>query len=113
MCSVSFVPHSRGFYIGMNRDESLRRPTAHPPQVLIRGSRVALYPTEPAGGSWVGINDTGLAVTLINWYAVACIPGSGRVSRGIIVPSMLKAATFAGLGILLFRCHSMMSRRFG
>jgi hypothetical protein len=110
MCSVSFLPHSRGFYLGMNRDESLQRPTANPPEVYLRGKHQALYPTEPAGGSWIGVNDAGLTLALINWYEpprsgvrLAADPSmrlrrhlSGRrpdarpsSSRGILVPSLL------------------------
>jgi len=91
MCSVSFLPHSPGFYVGMNRDESLVRPVAHPPKPRRKGGRATLYPTEPAGGSWVGVNDAGLALALINWYAVARVPGGGCVSRGMVVPSLLGA----------------------
>ena len=91
MCSVSFLPHARGFYLGMNRDESLPRPAANPPEIFIRSTRAALYPTEPSGGSWVGVNDTGLTLALINWYAIPREPGIGRVSRGIVVPSLLAA----------------------
>lgn len=91
MCSVSFLPHSRGFYLGMNRDESLQRAAANPPALFTRDC-LALYPTEPAGGSWVGVNEAGLTAALINWYAVMRRPGSGRVSRGIIVPTVLRAA---------------------
>ena len=93
MCSVSFLPHSRGFYVGMNRDESLQRPAAHPPERFTRGERRALYPTEPTGGSWVGVNDAGLTLALINWYAIPREPGIGRVSRGIVVPSLLAATS--------------------
>lgn len=75
----------------MNRDESLLRPVAMPPRVVRRGDRVAVVPQEPEGGSWIGVNDAGLCVALINWYAIAKLPGSGRVSRGIVVPALLKA----------------------
>jgi hypothetical protein len=76
----------------MNRDESLQRPVAIPPQIAIRGDRVAVFPSESEGGSWLGVNDAGICVALINWYAVARSPCSGRVSRGIVVPALLKAA---------------------
>ena len=69
----------------MNRDESLLRPVAMPPRVVRRGDRVAVFPQEPEGGSWIGVNDTGLCVALINWYAAEKTPGSGRISRGIVV----------------------------
>jgi hypothetical protein len=92
MCSVSFIPNSLGILLGMNRDESLLRPRARPPEVFTCDGRTALYPTERTGGSWVGVNDAGLAVALINWYAVARVPGSGGVSRGIVVPLLLAAS---------------------
>jgi hypothetical protein len=115
MCSVSFLPNSRGFYLGMNRDESLQRPAANPPERFTRVGRVALYPTEPTGGSWVGVNDAGLTLALINWYAAprsgvrpAADPKNGggaarlfggrrdarpALSRGIVVPSLLAATS--------------------
>lgn len=89
MCSVSFLPNSRGFYLGMNRDESLQRPLAQSPQTVLRCNRVTLYPSEAAGGSWVGVNDSGLCLALINWYAIPRLLEAGRVSRGIVVPSAL------------------------
>jgi hypothetical protein len=89
MCSVSFLPHSRGFYVGMNRDESLQRPAAHPPERFTRAGSLALYPAEPAGGTWVGVNEAGLTLALLNWYSVKREAGMGRVSRGIVVPSLL------------------------
>ena len=96
MCSVSFLPHSRGFCVGMNRDESLRRATANPPQIFIRAGRAALYPTEPEGGTWIAVNDAGLGFALLNWNR----PGSGAspaptVSRGAVIPALLIAQTFA------------------
>ncbi len=93
MCSVSFLPHARGFYVAMNRDESLQRPAANPPARFTRVGRVALYPTEPTGGSWVGVNDAGLTLALINWYAIPRESGIGRVSRGVVVPSLLAATS--------------------
>ena len=94
MCSVSFLPNSRGFYVGMNRDESLQRPVAQPPELFLRAGRSALYPTEPGGGTWIGVNASGLCVALINWYAIPRRPGIGLVRRGIIVPALLTAQTF-------------------
>jgi hypothetical protein len=91
MCSVSFLPHSRGFYLGMNRDESLQRLAAHPPAMSSRDGRVMLCPTEPGGGTWIGVNDAGLCLALINWNE----PGRDArpsLSRGIVVPTLLAAA---------------------
>src|SRR6266496_5349747 len=34
MCTISFVPKPRGFYLVMNRDEKLTRSTALPPAIV-------------------------------------------------------------------------------
>jgi len=49
-----------------------------------------MYPSEVSGGSWVGVNERGFCLALINWYAITPAVGSGRVSRGIIIPQLLK-----------------------
>jgi hypothetical protein len=87
----------------MNRDESLQRAAAHPPKFFTRAGRAAIYPTETAGGSWLGVNDAGLCLCLLNWYAVARSPGSGRVSRGIIIPALLAADSLEKARTILAR----------
>ena len=50
-----------------NRDERRSRPAALPPQVHDLGGRLAAFPVDPrGGGSWVGVNDVGIVVTLLN-----------------------------------------------
>ena len=93
MCTVSFVPNSRGFCVGMNRDESVSRPVALVPEVHFNDGRPCVYPSEPAGGTWIGLNDAGLCLALINWYAVPVRPVNGTISRGTIVKALLKART--------------------
>jgi hypothetical protein len=34
MCTISFVPKLRGFYLAMNRDEEFTRSTALPPAIV-------------------------------------------------------------------------------
>jgi len=75
----------------MNRDEKLTRVAAQPPARHRLGSRDALFPSEPNGGAWIGVNDSGATLALINWYAVpACVAGQ-PVSRGEVVKSSLVA----------------------
>jgi Transport and Golgi organisation 2 len=93
MCTVSFIPNPRGFFVGMNRDESVRRPVALLPQVHFCDGRLSVYPSEPAGGTWIGLNDAGLCFALINWYAVRVRPVNGTISRGTVVKALLPART--------------------
>ncbi len=90
MCTVSFLPHSDGFYLGMNRDELLTRPEAFPPRIRSDGGVAALYPSEPEGGTWVGINEHGLCLTLINWHAVRQQAIEEPITRGIVIPRLLR-----------------------
>ena len=89
MCTVSFIPKSQGFYIGMNRDESIRRVTANSPEISYRDGHALLYPTEPSGGTWIGVNDTGICLALINWHAVSSHPERPIVSRGTVVKTLI------------------------
>ena len=89
MCTVSFLPTRRGFLLAMNRDELKSRPQGLAPRRHKAGSRLCLYPSEPGGGSWTGVNEAGLALTLINWYEKPQRDRSLCVSRGIVVPHLL------------------------
>jgi len=85
MCTVSFLPHARGFYVAMNRDEKLDCFTALPPKIVDPVGRRTLFPREPTGGTWVSTNDAGVCLALINWHRVAREPRHDPVSRGQIV----------------------------
>jgi hypothetical protein len=91
MCTVSFIPNSQGFYIGMNRDESVHRVTANSPEVNHRAGHGLLYPAEPSGGTWIGVNDTGVCLALINWQAVPSQREKPLVSRGTVVKTLISS----------------------
>ena len=106
MCTVSIVPEADGFRLLCNRDERRSRATALPPQRHQLATGVALYPVDPVGGgTWVGVNDAGLAVTLLNRTLPGGAPPSARLlSRGRTVTRLLacrttEAAIDAGLEI--------------
>lgn len=87
MCTVTFAARRTGYVLGMNRDEKLTRVEALPPKPrFIAGHRV-LFPSEPDGGTWIGLNDAGVCLALINWYSVAARVPHHAISRGCIVTS--------------------------
>ena len=91
MCSLSFQPTSGGFLLAMNRDEQRDRPLARPPsEHLVAGWR-ALYPSEPDGGTWIGGNERGIVLALLNWYARPARPESGTPGRGTLIPALLES----------------------
>ena len=93
MCTLSLVPKAGRFLLGMNRDEQRTRTTALPPAVHRCGDLSALYPYEPGGGTWIGINEAGLCVALINWYSRPRYRGTPAFSRGAIIPRLLACSS--------------------
>ena len=89
MCTLSFVPKADGFLLGMNRDEQRSRAIASPPAAQRCGDLDALYPSEPSGGTWIGVNEAGLCAALINWYSRPQYGDTPAFSRGSIIPRLL------------------------
>lgn len=94
MCTVSFLPMEQGFALAMNRDEKKSRVAGEKPRKQRTGRYLALHPSEPGGGSWIGVNQGGLALALINWHAQP-LNQHAQFSRGIVVPHLLAAETLA------------------
>ena len=88
MCTVSFFPGAHGFYLAMNRDEKLDRSTALAPRIINIGSRRAVFPSEPTGGTWISANDAGVCLALINWHRVGRQLKNDGVSRGDVVRAL-------------------------
>jgi hypothetical protein len=92
MCTVTIVPYSDGFRLVSNRDERLDRPAAAAPTVHQLPCTTAIYPVDPVGGgTWIGVNEAGLAAALLNRTidsaaARDCMPPR---SRGLIIPHLL------------------------
>jgi hypothetical protein len=97
MCTVSFLPQTRGFFLAMNRDEQKSRARAMPPRRRQTGAHASLYPSEKSGGTWIGVNDAGMALALINWYAKPQRDRSLCLSRGIVIPELLAAGDLKDL----------------
>jgi hypothetical protein len=97
MCTVSFIARKRGYVLAMNRDEKFTRPKGLPPKVVRVDGHKVIYPSEPSGGTWISLNDTGVTYALINWYSVRAEAGQNSVSRGIIVKSVCPQTSPSGV----------------
>jgi hypothetical protein len=93
MCTLSFVPNQRGFYLAMNRDEKRTRVKALRPAIVDLGERRAILPREPNGGTWVAANDSGICVALINWHRIERDPPGSTISRGEVVMALAGCAS--------------------
>lgn len=94
MCTVSVVPTSGGFRLACNRDERRSRPAAHGPRPHRAGARRALWPVDPlSGGTWIGVNDAGLVMVLLNRHSRHSPAWTPTHSRGVLIPRLLGAGS--------------------
>jgi len=93
MCSLTLVIREHGYLLGMNRDEQVARGVGLPPTMRDIDRTQGMYPTDGADGTWIGANDRGVTLALLNWHDVAFHTAKGR-SRGLVIPAVLGAATF-------------------
>jgi len=101
MCTVTFIARRNGYALGMNRDEKLTRAAGLPPRLTHLNGRTILAPSDPSGGSWIGVNDTGATLALINWYSITSHVGGQPVSRGEVVRLALPSDSSAGVDAAL------------
>src|SRR4051812_36065950 len=90
MCTLSFIPNSRGYIVAMNRDEQFSRAPGLAPQVF----KKAIYPHEPKGGTWMAVNNDGLTLSVLNRNESGPLPVSLR-SRGELIPALISAGSLA------------------
>jgi hypothetical protein len=95
MCTLSFLAGTDGFSLAMNRDEQRTRPDALPPTARPCGTLSAWYPSEPGGGTWIGINSRGFALALVNSYAHP--HRLDARSRGHLIPKLLATDSLVSL----------------
>lgn len=93
MCTVTFSSRKRGYALAMNRDEKLTRAVGLPPAEIVGNGRHVLAPSEPSGGTWIAVNDSGITFTLINWYAISSKVKAKSISRGEVVKAVSSSTT--------------------
>lgn len=109
MCTVTFIARERGYLLGMNRDEKLSRIEGLAPvRMTIEGHEV-LRPSEPGGGTWIALNDSGACLALINWYSISRAVHANPISRGEVVRIL---ATAGSPDVASARLHQMPLSRF-
>jgi hypothetical protein len=75
----------------MNRDERITRGAGEPPELHeFRGTQ-AIYPSDGEGGTWLGVNEYGIVLALLNWNNVISTSKTDRKtrSRGKVIPALI------------------------
>lgn len=95
MCTVTWLLRPAGYDVFFNRDELKTRPPALPPTRVNRAGVATLAPKDGgAGGAWIGANEYGVSLCLLNHYdSAAGAPPARPISRGLLLVSLLPAAT--------------------
>jgi hypothetical protein len=95
MCTASWRFDADGYELFFNRDESVRRGRARAPEHETFGALRGLAPRDAdAGGTWLGVNERGLALALLNAWDLRSDPREPR-SRGSLVRDLLASTSVA------------------
>lgn len=91
MCTVLFIPDKQTSILVSLRDEHTARPAASFPEFRKQGDTISLFPKDSSGGgTWVGANDNGNIIILLNGGFVRHERRESYArSRGLIVTELL------------------------
>lgn len=112
MCTVTVVPIGGAvragwgaFRLACNRDEQRTRPPAAAPRPQQAGTLRAIWPIDPVGGgTWVGANECGVVLSLLNRNIEPAGPrphDDPRASRGAIISAALEHQSLAAVARFL------------
>ncbi|WP_183037595.1 NRDE family protein [Alteromonas sp. BL110] len=101
MCTLSWQKTEDGTTrIYFNRDEQRTRKSALKPQTFLLDGVYCTMPIDPEGqGTWISVNEHGLAVCLLNYYQGE-VPQGPLISRGLLVKHLASANSYSDV---LFR----------
>ena len=96
MCTISWKknassqPDQPQLSVYFNRDEQRTRPSAQAPTIHLEKGISFLAPIDPLrGGTWIGANQCGHIIALLNNYSVPASKEKSYQSRGQLVASLL------------------------
>lgn len=99
MCTVTWSHDHAGYTVWFNRDEQRTRPPAQPPHEHHVNGVAFLSPLDPqGGGTWLAVNEFGLTVGVLNYYAAGLRARSATPrSRGLLVRDLAQASSLPDL----------------
>src|SRR5207248_2606717 len=114
MCTLVILRrpnHDWPVIIGANRDEMIDRPAKPPGRHWADRAEVVAGLDLLAGGSWLGINDWGVAAAILNRHG-SLGPADGLRSRGELVLEALDHADAAAAAAALSQLNTAAYRSF-
>ena len=91
MCTISWLRHNDGYLLLCNRDERLTRKPGLGPRPGERKGILWIAPVDgDHGGSWIGVNQFGLTLCLLNRYGDDTVEQDRHfTSRGLLLMDLL------------------------
>ncbi len=102
MCTATWLTYTDGYELFFNRDEANSRLPGRPPSMESAHSISYIAPSDRnAGGTWIGVNEYGLTLSLLNRYPLTdentvselIGPAPDKTSRGHIVRMIIHSTT--------------------
>lgn len=98
MCTLTWWRENDRYGVLFNRDESVKRGYAIPPEISHDGSYRFIRPIDPdGGGTWIWVNETGMIACVLNNYTGAGRMPSSPVSRGKLCALLTSTPSSAAL----------------
>ena len=98
MCTLSVITGANSYLLAMNRDEKIARGAGKQAEIHELNGIKAIYPSEGAGGTWIAVNEYGVALGLLNWNDVVRAQPRGKTrSRGQVIRALSGASGMAEL----------------
>jgi transport and Golgi organization protein 2 len=92
LCTVTWLRTAGGFELFMNRDEMKARGDERGPALVERSGRRFIAPADgDFGGSWIALNEYGVAIAILNGYLAADRNAGDYRSRGLLVTDLADA----------------------
>jgi hypothetical protein len=116
MCTLSWIHDRQGCRIYFNRDEKRTRSPARPPKREMVDDVNVLTPADGNyGGSWLTVNEYGVAVAVLNYYEAEAnfVDKSARFeSRGHLVLKLSSSRSLSEASDRLKKIHAESYRPF-
>lgn len=107
MCTLSIYTAKKQCIITMNRDELRSRSEANVLHTESLNGINLVYPVDSvSGGTWMGMNNKGVVLCLLNHYHGQTFAAQDPLSRGLIIPTALAKGDMASIHNYLLELES-------
>jgi hypothetical protein len=97
MCTLTLIAEDNAYRLAMNRDETVARGAGSAPKIHQFDGIQAISPDDGFGGTWIGVNEYGISLALLNWNEPSPRVNMEFQSRGQVIPALIHAQSMQEL----------------